>query len=265
MSEFILEIRNVSKQFGGLHALEGVQCTVPRGQIKAIIGPNGAGKTTLFNCLTGVFPPTSGDILFEGKSMAGLAPHQVAAAGIARTWQTIALFDHMTALENVLVGRHCRSHCGMIRSALRFPSQRKEEHEMHHDALCRLEMMGIPETAHRPIGELTFLQQRRVELARCLASEPRLLLLDEPAAGLNIKETAELGEIIRVIHRMGITVILVEHDMSLVMDISDSILVLDRGVPLAEGSPREIQSNEKVIAVYLGEDEEIDPCSVSKT
>ncbi len=252
----ILEIKEVGKEFGGLHALDGVNCAIPEGQIKAIIGPNGAGKTTLFNCLTGVDRPTRGSVIFEGKSISGLQPYEIAKAGLARTWQTIALFDHMTALENVLVGRHCRTSSGMFRSAFRFPSQRREEKQMRREAYDLLDSLGIADSAGKDVGQLTFLEQRRVELARCLASEPRVLLLDEPAAGLNTRETAELGDVIRNIRRRGITIVLVEHDMSLVMDLSDSVLVLDHGVPIAEGTPREIQADEKVIAVYLGEEVE---------
>ena len=263
MTDLLLDVRNLGKRFGGVHALEGVDCAVPEGQIKAVIGPNGAGKTTFFNCLTGVESPTTGEVQFEGRAIAGFPSHRIAEAGIARTWQTIQLFEHMSVLENVLIGRHCRTRCGMLRSALRFPSQLREERAMRRDALKRLELMGIEEFAQESVGELTFLQQRRVELARALATEPRLLLLDEPAAGLNMKETAELGELIKMIRSTGVTIILVEHDMTLVMEIAESVLVLDHGVPLAEGPPREIQNNPDVIAVYLGTESET--CSASKT
>ena len=254
MTASLLEVRGLVKQFGGLRALDGVECSVPAGCIQAVIGPNGAGKTTFFNCISGIDVPTDGDILFDGVSIAGIAPHRIAETGIARTWQTIDLFENMTALHNVMVGRHCRTHCGMLSSALRLPAQRREEKQIRSDALCWMEMLGIADYADRPAGQLPFLQQRRVELARALASEPRLLLLDEPAAGLNTKETAELSEIIRLIRSTGVTILLVEHDMTLVMEISDNVLVLDHGTPIAEGPPREIQNDEHVIAIYLGDE-----------
>lgn len=253
MSTPLLEVRGLLKQFGGLRALDGVDCCVPAGRIQAVIGPNGAGKTTFFNCVSGVDTPTDGKILFDGASIVGMAPHRIAEAGIARTWQTIDLFEDMTALHNVMVGRHCRTKCGMLRSAFRLRSQRLEERQIRSDALCWLELLGIADYADRQAGELQFLHQRRVELARALASEPRLLLLDEPAAGLNTKETVELAEIIRLIRSTGVTVLLVEHDMTLVMEISDDVLVLDHGVPIAQGPPREVQNDKQVIAIYLGD------------
>ncbi|MBN1866046.1 ABC transporter ATP-binding protein [Candidatus Sumerlaeota bacterium] len=248
----LLEVQGVSKRFGGLRALDGVNCRVSEGRVSAIIGPNGAGKTTLFNCLTGVDRPTGGSIRFLDREIAGMASHRIAAAGIARTWQTIRLFEHMTVLENVLVGCHCRGRCGMLGAALRLPRHYREERRMRRAAMDRLDSLGIVELARLPVGALPFLQQRRVELARALVSEPRLLLLDEPAAGLNARETIELGELILQIRDSGVTVVLVEHDMSLVMEISERVFVLDHGTPIAEGTPREIQNNPQVIAVYLG-------------
>jgi branched-chain amino acid transport system ATP-binding protein len=255
-SAVLLEVRDLSKRFGGVNALEDVSCSVRAGRIFAVIGPNGAGKTTFFNCLTGVERPTTGAIAFEGRALAGLPPHRIAAAGVARTWQTIRLFEHMTVLENVLVGCHCRGRSGILSSILRLPSQKREERELRAHALRHLEAMGIADLAHQAVGRLPFLKQRRVELARALASSPQLLLLDEPAAGLNTRESTELGTLIQMIRAGGVTIVLVEHDMSLVMEISDRVLVLDHGVPIAEGSPREIQENETVIAVYLGTGEE---------
>lgn len=252
MTDTLLEVRHLGKQFGGLRALDDVSLAVHPQEIKAIIGPNGAGKTTLFNCITGIERITTGSIYFDKRPITGLPPHRIAACGIARTWQTIRLFEDMTVLENVMVGRHCRSRCGLLRSALRTPAQRREERQLRSDAFCQLEFLGIAALADRRVGELPFLQQRRVELARALAAEPRLLCLDEPAAGLNVRETAELGEVIRTVRNMGMTVLLVEHDMALVMDISDSVLVLDHGFRIAEGTPQEIQRNEQVISVYLG-------------
>ncbi|NQU43582.1 ABC transporter ATP-binding protein [bacterium] len=248
----ILEVRELSKRFGGVHALEGVECIVPEGQVFAVIGPNGAGKTTFFNCLTGVTRPTTGSIRFQNRPLAGLPSHRIAEAGIARTWQTIRLFEHMTVLENVLVGCHTRGSTGFPGAILRLPSQRREERRLREAAMNHLQRLEIAHLAHRPVSSLPFLQQRRVELARALAAEPKLLLLDEPAAGLNTRETGQLGELILSIREQGLTVLLVEHDMSLVMEISDQVLVLDHGVPIAEGPPRQIQENEKVIAIYLG-------------
>jgi branched-chain amino acid transport system ATP-binding protein len=248
----LLEVRNVCKRFGGLRALDDVNCRVSEGQVGAIIGPNGAGKTTLFNCLTGVDRPTSGSIRFLDREIGGMAPHRIAATGIARTWQTIRLFEHMSVLENVLVGGHCTGRCGMLGAALRLPGHYREERRMRLAAMECLDSLGIADLAPRSVGALPFLQQRRVELARALVSQPRLLLLDEPAAGLNSRETTALGDLILKIRDLGVTVVLVEHDMSLVMEISENVLVLDHGTPIAEGTPREIQNDPQVIAVYLG-------------
>jgi branched-chain amino acid transport system ATP-binding protein len=252
MSEFLLEVKGLCKNFGGVQALSDVACNIPRGQIKAIIGPNGAGKTTFFNCLTGVERPSRGEISFKGKDISRQPPYRIATAGMARTWQTIKLFQHMTALENVLVGLHCRSHCGIASSLLRLPRQRREETDLVGRAMCMLEFFGIADFAHHPVDELPFMQQRHVEFARALVSDPEVLLLDEPAAGLNSRETMMLSEVIRSIRTRDISILLVEHDMSMVMDISDSVLVLDHGTPIAEGTPTEIQNDEHVIAVYLG-------------
>jgi branched-chain amino acid transport system ATP-binding protein len=252
----LLNALNISKRFGGVQALQGVCCQVQRGEIYSVIGPNGAGKTTFFNCLTGVARPTEGAIFYGQKEITGLPPHKVAARGLGRTWQTIRLFEHMTVLENVLVGCHTRGKCGMLDAVLRLPRQRREERLLRETAMGRLAELGIDHLADSPVGGLPFLKQRRVELARALAANPGLLLLDEPAAGLNTRETAELGDLIREIRDRGTTILLVEHDMTLVMDISDRVLVLDFGRPIAEGAPREIQDNEKVIAVYLGTEDE---------
>jgi len=255
----ILEVRDLAKHFGGVRAVDGVSCRVPEGMIYAVIGPNGAGKTTFFNCLNGIEKPTSGSILFDGADITGLAPHRVASLGVARTWQTIQLFEHMTALENVMVGLHSRTRAGMLASMLRLPRHWRTERQARSEALARLDQLGIAELAGQHPGALPFLKQRRIELARALASEPRLLLLDEPAAGLNSRETAELGELIHSIRESGVTVVLVEHDMSLVMEISDRVFVLDHGTPVMEGTPREVQEDPRVIAVYLGEDDETEP------
>ncbi len=256
MPDVLLETRDLARHFGGLKAVEGVDCRVEQGQIYAVIGPNGAGKTTFFNCLGGVIEPTRGEILYKGVRIDGLGPHKVAARGMARTWQTIQLFEHMSVLENVLVGCHVRGRTGFFGSILRMPWYWLEERRLCDEALACLSDLDIEHLAKEPVNRLPFLEQRRVELARALAARPGLLLLDEPAAGLNTRETAELGELIKTIRDRGVTIVLVEHDMSLVMEISDRVLVLDHGQPIAEGKPREVQENEKVIAVYLGLDDD---------
>ena len=249
----LLEISGVYKRFGGLHAVNDVSFNVEKGTIKAVIGPNGAGKTTLFNLITGTLPVTSGVVKFNGKNIQGLKPHRVAACGIGRTFQNIKLFHGMTALENVMVGRHLRSNAGFIASMLSMPWTFGEEKRIRDTSLELLGLLEIEEFADIDATSLSFGQQRAVEFARALALEPELLLLDEPAAGLNIYETAEVGRLITRIRDLGITVLLVEHDMSLVMDISDEIVVLSFGEKIAEDKPAEIQNNSEVIKVYLGE------------
>ena len=252
----MLELQSVHKYFGGLHAVDGVSFRIPRGAIKAVIGPNGAGKTTLFNLIAGVLPPTSGNITFKGLQIQGLKPHRIAALGMSRTFQNIKLCHGMTALENVMLGRHIRGHAGLLAAMLNLPRTWKEEREIRHRAMELLEMLGIGEFADVEATSLAFGQQRAVEMARALATEPELLLLDEPAAGLNIYETAEVARLITRIRDMGITVLLVEHDMSLVMDISDEIVVLSFGAKIAEDQPEAIQKNPEVIRIYLGDAEE---------
>ena len=226
------------------------------GAIKAVIGPNGAGKTTLFNLIAGVLEPSSGTITFRGQEIQGLKPHQIAALGMARTFQNIKLFHGMTALENVMLGRHIRSRAGFLAGMCNLPWTWKEEKNIRARAMELLELLEIAEYADVEATSLAFGQQRAVEMARALATEPELLLLDEPAAGLNIYETAEVARLIGRIRDMGITVLLVEHDMSLVMDISDEIVVLSFGEKIAEDMPEAIQRNPEVIKIYLGEDEE---------
>ena len=252
--EPILKAENVSKSFGGIHALRQVSFEVRREQIKGIIGPNGAGKTTLFNLITGFYPADKGTIYFNGHRLNGLEPHQVAQLGIARTFQNVELFDRMTVLENVMVGRHPRTSAGFIGAALRLSWHRKEEGRIRHDALEMLDFIGLGQRAASPSSALPFGLQRILEIGRALATEPLLLLLDEPASGLNAAETRELGQLICRIRDRGITVVLVEHDMSLTMEVCDEILVMDYGRTLAEGSPREIQQNQAVIDAYLGEE-----------
>jgi len=250
----ILKAENVSKSFGGIHAVRQVSFEVYEGQIKGIIGPNGAGKTTLFNLITGFYPADNGAIYFNGHKLNGLGPHQVAELGIARTFQNVELFDRMTVLENIMVGRHPKTSVGFIGAALRLSSHRKEEGSIRQDALEMLSFIGLGERANSPSSALPFGLQRILEIGRALATDPLLLLLDEPASGLNAAETRELGQLICRIRDRGITVVLVEHDMSLTMEICDQILVMDYGRTLAEGSPREIQQNQAVIDAYLGEE-----------
>jgi len=248
----LLDVQNVRHTFGGLVALDEVSLQVRPGQIKAVIGPNGAGKTTLFNVISGVLSPDAGRVTFGGTAIVGLRPFQIARLGISRTFQTPSLFLHMTVLENVMVGRHCRTHHEFWASALRWPSQLKEEHTIRKTAMQYLDFVAMTEDAHRPVSALPFGRRRMVELARAIATEPRLLLVDEPASGLNTKETDDLASLICRIRNSGVTLLLVEHDMSLVMDISEEILVLNFGTPIAEGNPVQIRNDPNVVAVYLG-------------
>lgn len=250
----ILEIKNLNKSFGGLQAVQDVSFAVPENSIKAVIGPNGAGKTTLFNLISGTLPLDSGSTIFQGKEIQGLQPYQIAARGIARTYQNIKLFPGMTALENVMVGRHPQSQAGFIAGMFHLPSARAEEKAIRQKAMELLELLEIGALADTDATSLAFGQQRGVEFARALAAEPTLLLLDEPAAGLNMNETAEVARLITKIRDLGITVLLVEHDMSLVMDISDEIVVLSFGQKIAEDVPAAIQQNKEVIKIYLGDD-----------
>ena len=254
MTKPLLKLENVSKSFGGIHAIRQVSFEVYQGQIMGIIGPNGAGKTTLFNLITGFYPADEGTIYFNGHRLNGLGPHQVAELGIARTFQNVELFDRMTVLENIMVGRHPRTSAGFITAALRLSRHRREERCIRRDGLEMLKFIGLGERAGSPSSALPFGLQRILEIGRALATDPQLLLLDEPASGLNAAETRELGQLICRIRDRGITVVLVEHDMSLTMEVCDEILVMDYGRTLAEGSPREIQQNQAVIDAYLGEE-----------
>jgi len=250
----LLSIRGVSKRFGGLQAVDNVSFDVAQGTIKALIGPNGAGKTTLFNLISGVMPPDAGEIRFNGAPVQGLKPHEIAARGMSRTFQHIRLFPKMTVQENVMMGRHIHSRAGFIAGMLNLPYTWAEERRIREKSREILEMLGISERAPEVATSLAYGQQRVVELGRALACEPRLLLLDEPAAGLNIRETVDMGKMIGKIRDMGVTVLLVEHDMSLVMNISDEVIVLSYGQKIAEDRPLAIQKNAEVVRVYLGED-----------
>ncbi|MBI5102115.1 MAG: ABC transporter ATP-binding protein [Nitrospirae bacterium] len=251
----VLQISGLNKSFGGLRAVSDVEFTVREGSVKALIGPNGAGKTTLFNLISGVLAPDSGSVLFDGKPLHRLRPHQIAAEGVARTFQHIRLFPKMTAAENIMIGRHTHSRAGFIPAMLNLPWTWKEERQVREKALEIMEFLGISEFAGTEATSLAYGQQRIVELGRALACGPRLLLLDEPAAGLNMRETSEMADLIIRVKNLGITVLIVEHDMSLVMNISDEVVVLSYGKKIADDVPLAIQKNREVIRVYLGEED----------
>ncbi len=255
----ILEVIGLTMQFGGIRALDGLDLRVRQGEIAALIGPNGAGKTTFFNCLTGIYKPTSGQIQLHppsGKTVRlnGLAPHKVTQAGLARTFQNIRLFPEMTVLENVMIGRHCRTKAGLFGAILRDKKTRQEERETAARSFALLEKTGLADTADELAKNLPYGAQRKLEISRALATDPLLLLLDEPAAGMNPQETDELDSLIREISRDGISILLIEHDMKLVMSLSDHIFVMDYGRKISEGKPDEIRSNPEVIKAYLGDE-----------
>lgn len=261
MSQPLVVFSTVSKQFGGLKAIDGVDCAINRGLITALIGPNGAGKTTLFNCLTGLYQPSSGAIIWHGadtpRAINGLKPHQVTRLGLARTFQNIRLFANMTVLENVMVGRHLKSRAGILGAILRPSWVKNEERDIVGQAMRILKLVGLSHRAASRARNLPYGEQRRLEIARALASDPLLLLLDEPAAGLNPNETESLDGLIKKLQQeLGLSILLIEHDMKLVMNISDAVLVMDHGELIAQGPPEAICRDQKVIAAYLGEEME---------
>ena len=257
----VIEIKDLIMDFGGLRAVDKVSMYVEESEIVALIGPNGAGKTTVFNCITGIYPPTGGNVIIrqnsekKAKSITRLKPHKITVKGLARTFQNIRLFQNMTVLENIMVGRHCRLKAGIIGAIIRDKKTRKEEEKVIHDSIEILKKMSLDKYTNELARNLPYGAQRRLEIARALATDPFILLLDEPAAGMNPLETKELDDlIVRLRNTENISILLIEHDMSLVMSLSNRIYVMDYGKLIAEGGPEQIRHNEQVIKAYLGDD-----------
>ncbi|RGE46897.1 ABC transporter ATP-binding protein [Comamonas testosteroni] len=254
MSEYLLEVKDLCMRFGGLLAVDNVSLNVRPQEVFAVIGPNGAGKTTVFNCISGFYQPSSGSVVLDGKSIAGKSSHEVANHGVVRTFQNVRLFKSMTALENLLVAQHARSSATMLGGLFNTRGYRRAEEEKIENALRWLDVMGLRQFANREAGNLAYGHQRRLEIARCMITKPRVLMLDEPAAGLNPQEKKDLQGLIDQLRKeYGVAVLLIEHDMSLVMGVSERILVMEYGKPIAMGLPEAIRNDERVIKAYLGE------------
>lgn len=255
MSRALLEVSGLCMRFGGLLAVNNVSLSVHEKEIVSVIGPNGAGKTTVFNCISGFYNPTQGTILFDGEEIAGLKGHKIARKGMVRTFQHVRLFKEMTVIENLLVAQHMHMNTNLMGGFLKTPSYRKSERQAMENAAFWLDKVNLLEFANREAGNLAYGQQRRLEIARCMVTRPRLLMLDEPAAGLNPNETKELDQLIcNLRDEFDVSILLIEHDMGLVMGISDQIAVINQGTPLASGTPEEIRENPDVIKAYLGEE-----------
>ena len=253
----LMETAGLTKYFGGVAAIKEINFRVCQAEIFALIGPNGAGKTTLFNLITGLLAPDEGSVIFDGRPISGLKPHRIAAAGIARTFQNLQLFGGMSVLENIMAGAHLKGRSGFLKCLAHWPGSIAEEQKTRRDALTLLSEVGLEEYQDTPAAALPFGKQRLLEIARALASGPKLLLLDEPAAGLNSAETRELAAFLKRLREQGYAMLLVEHDMETVMEVADRIMVLNFGCSIAQGTPPEIQANRDVISAYLGEDEQV--------